>query len=543
LEVEQAAAPVDAPGRAQHQPWRRRFALPMGIAAAGVLLFVCYLRMSLTNPPTSDGAANALQAWDILHGNVLLHSWALSDVSFYTTELPEYVLVELARGLHMDVVNIAGALTYTILVLVAALVAKGNAIGRQGLLRMALTAGIMLSPQLRNGASILMLQPDHVGSSVPVLIAWLIMDRAGRRPWVPIAVGLALVWGLIADPIVLYIGIIPLVVVSSMRAYLPVVKEHVALRAVWYELLLIAAALVALVVGLKVPEFLHQVGGFKVASAPNLVGSPGQMTRRGWLTVQGLLLLFGANFLGHSYSLATSLVLLHLVGLVLAAWAFCRGVRRFAVTDDVVAQLLVAAIVVILVAYAGGSASNLSTTRDIAAALPFGAVLAGRLLPERLTSARLLPALAVVLVGYIVTLAINIVPATAPAADSQLVTWLTQHGYRYGLANYWQANAVTLASANRVQIRAIRTVGPGVAPYRWESKRSWYNPTENRANFAAFVMVQPGNERYLPTSQVIWTFGRPAHQYHFGKYTVLVWNYNLLTRIRWLYGGHRYLQN
>jgi hypothetical protein len=531
LGVEQAAAPVDAPGRTQHRPGRRRLALPMGMVAAGVLLFVCYLRMSLTNPPTSDGAANALQAWDILHGNVLLHSWALSDVSFYTTELPEYVLVELVRGLHMDVVNIAGALTYTVLVLVAALVARGNATGRQGLLRMALTAGIMLSPQLRTGASVLILQPDHVGSSVPVLAAWLIMDRAGRRPWVPVAVGFVLAWGLIADPIVLYIGVIPLVAVFSMRVYLAVVKERVALRAVSYELALVAAALVALVVGLKVPELLHAVGGFKVASAPDLVGSAGQMTRRMWLTVQGLLLLFGANFLGHSYSLATSLVLLHLVGLALAVWAFCRALRRFAITDDVVAQLLVAAIVVILVAYAGGSAHDLSTTRDIAAALPFGAVLAGRLLPERLTAARLLPALGVVLLGYVLTLAINIIPATAPAADSQLVTWLTQHGYRYGLANYWQANAVSLASANGVQIRAVRTIGPGVVPYRWESKSSWYDPAKNRANFVAFVAVPPGNERYLPFSQVIWTFGRPAHEYHFGEYTVLVWNYNLLTRM------------
>ena len=78
---------------------------------AGVTLFFCYWRLSRTQAVTSDGAANALQAWDMLHGNPLLRGWALSDVSFYTTELPEYMGVELIRGLGPDVVHVAAALT------------------------------------------------------------------------------------------------------------------------------------------------------------------------------------------------------------------------------------------------------------------------------------------------------------------------------------------------------------------------------------------------------------------------------------------------
>ena len=59
-------------------------------------------------PVNSDGANDALQAWDMLHGNVLLHGWWLGDVSFYTTELPQYALLELAFGLHSSVVHVAG---------------------------------------------------------------------------------------------------------------------------------------------------------------------------------------------------------------------------------------------------------------------------------------------------------------------------------------------------------------------------------------------------------------------------------------------------
>jgi hypothetical protein len=52
-------------------------------------LFLGYLRVSWTVAATSDGAAQVLQARDMLGGNWLLHGWTVSDVSFYTTELPE----------------------------------------------------------------------------------------------------------------------------------------------------------------------------------------------------------------------------------------------------------------------------------------------------------------------------------------------------------------------------------------------------------------------------------------------------------------------
>src|SRR5713101_484800 len=118
----------------------------------------------------SDGASQALQVWDMIHCNLLLHGWALTDVSCYTTELPEYMLVELVRGLNADVVHVAAALTYTLLVLLAAVLAKGRATGRQAAARMLLAGGIMVAPQLGTAAGILLLSPDHVGSNVPVLL-------------------------------------------------------------------------------------------------------------------------------------------------------------------------------------------------------------------------------------------------------------------------------------------------------------------------------------------------------------------------------------
>src|SRR3984957_15124901 len=161
-------------------PAGRRPARPMLVGGAWTIAvlaaFAAYLRLASTRAVNSDGASQALQAWDMVHGNLLLTGWKTSDVSFYTTELPEYMLVELVRGFNQNAVHVAAAMTYTLVVLFAALVAKGTATGREAIVRVAIAVGIMLAPQLDSGTNVLLSSPDHIGTSVPLLLAWLIVD-------------------------------------------------------------------------------------------------------------------------------------------------------------------------------------------------------------------------------------------------------------------------------------------------------------------------------------------------------------------------------
>src|ERR1700728_1461624 len=282
-------APVPQPPPARLPRW----AGPALFAAAAVVAFACYLRMSLTVATNSDGASNALQAWDMLHGNLLLHGWRLSDVSFYTTELPEYMLVELAHGLNADVVHIGAALSYTLLTALAALLAKGRATGREAWVRMLIAAGLMLAPQLGVGTQ-----------------------------------GLLLAWTLVADAIVVYIGIVPLLAVGLIRAYHEIVQEGRRPAQAWYELSLAGAALAALVVGLKVPSLIHAMGGYSIVPAPQNFAQIRAMAGQTWLVGAGLLLLFGGDFFGLRFGLHTGLVLLHLVGVAVAAWGVWAAARR-----------------------------------------------------------------------------------------------------------------------------------------------------------------------------------------------------------------------
>src|ERR1700681_1133733 len=102
-----------------------------------VVLFAAYLRLSKTYPENSDEANILLMASDLAHGNLYLSGWNVSDVPFITTELPEIALLVSLFGLHLNTAHIAAALTYTVVVAIALLLARGRARGPRAITRMA----------------------------------------------------------------------------------------------------------------------------------------------------------------------------------------------------------------------------------------------------------------------------------------------------------------------------------------------------------------------------------------------------------------------
>jgi hypothetical protein len=174
--ADEAAGPGSTPS-----PWyvrRRRWVETAGFAVFAAVLFAVYLRLSRTSPENSDQANILLAASDLLHGNLLLHGWYLTDVSFYTTEVPQYALLEIFFGVHPNTAHIAAAMTYTLAVLLAVLLARGGFTSRAAVIRMTIAAGIMLAPQLGIGVAALLLSVGHIGTAVPVLLVFLLLDRA-----------------------------------------------------------------------------------------------------------------------------------------------------------------------------------------------------------------------------------------------------------------------------------------------------------------------------------------------------------------------------
>jgi hypothetical protein len=507
-------------------------------------LFFCYLRVSQAEAGDSYGAVFSLQGWDMLHGNPFLRGWTLSDVSFYTTEVPEYMLVVAARGLSPSVVHICAAITYTLLIVLAALLAKGRAQGKEAVVRVLITVGIMCSPQLGDGLFVLLGAPDHLGTCVPVLLAWLILDRAPARWWVPAAVAVLLAWTLVADPVVLLTAVVPLVVVCGFRLLQAVVADRQRLRSRWLDLSLIAAAAVAYLLARQALAMIRAHGGFVVNPVSSVLTPLHAMASHLQLTGQAILLLFGADFFGSAGSEPRALLILHLVGVALVLWAVCVAiVRFFRRRTDLVPQILVVAILANLAAFiVWAKGRDVIWSREMVAVLPYGAVLAGRLLAGKLLTARLLTrrllgspltgarvllsALSLVLCGYLASLAYVASRPPARPLDQQLTSWLVAHHFHTGIATFAPDNVVTISSGQRVNLLSVVVKHSAIVPSQWEAKLSWYDPRRSSADYA---VVTP--DATPSPAKLRLVYGPPARTYHVGKYTVLTWKKNLLAEL------------
>ena len=535
----------------------RRLLIGGGWTVAALAAFAVYARLASTRAVNSDGASIALTAWDMLHGNLLLHGWKLADVTFYTTEVPQYALIELAHGLSQGVVHIGAAMTYTLVLLFVALVAKGTATGWAAVARVAIGVGIMLAPQLASGTNVLLSSPDHIGTSVPLLLILLIFDRVSRpRWWVPVIVSVLLAWAELADSVVLLAGVVPLVAVCAFRvcAFRPAEGERrFATR--WYEVSLAVGAVLAVGVAEAAYRVIVALGGYTERPLGIQLAPPGEIFGHNLpIAAQGLLLLPGADFLGLPAGASTLFVALHLVGVAAAAAGIALAVWQFRRRDaDFVNQLLVAGIVINFIGFVATThVVNVASTREMAPALPFAAVLAGRELGPFFGARRAraprhraphyrrawIAVLGVVLAGYVAGLGLELTAPTAPPQAAQLTAWLESHPLGTGLSGYWEANVVTLTSGGRVAVRPTTISDGRILASVSLVRDDWFNPARSRVDFVvlgpsvAGAPGDPGYPGFTDRQAVLATFGKPARVYHVGQYTILWWPKNLLADLR-----------
>ena len=99
----------------------------------------------------------------------------------------------------------------------------------------------MVSPQL-SATSIVLLSPDHTGTAVPLLVIWLLIDRARPRWYVPVLACLMFTLAMVGDSIILLTGVAPLVLVGTGRAVTGLIRRGLWHGPAWYELSLAVAA-------------------------------------------------------------------------------------------------------------------------------------------------------------------------------------------------------------------------------------------------------------------------------------------------------------
>ena len=188
-----------------------------------------------------------------------------------------------------------------------------------------------------------------------------------------------------------------------------------------------------------------------------------------------------------------AIAVVHLAGLALALWGVCRAFRRFFSADDLIVPVMATGIVINLAAYIYSVLPvTWFDTREIAAVLPLGAVLAGRLLAVTLARAWLRPVLAAVLACYALALGYGVAQPAVADSEQPVVGWLEAHHLSTGLGTYTESNLITLDSGGRVAVRTVAWQLPRAVPRSYESEASWYDP---RLNYANFVVINSADAR------------------------------------------------
>jgi hypothetical protein len=542
-------APGERPGSAR---LRARLCWAGGALLAAAVLMACYLRIAGTVSVTSDGAGNALEAWDMFHHDLLLHGWWVTDVSFYTTELPQYALVEAVAGLRPEVVHICAAMTYTLLVLLAAFVARGRVGGARGAVCALIAGGVMLAPEPGGVTGVLFSSPDHVGTAVPVLLLLLLLDWARPSWWLPALAFLLLTAAIVGDPLIEVIGVLPLAALCLARVAIAVLRGRGSLRSQWYELSLGCAAIVAVPAAAAANRLIVALGGFSTNAGNWGLVSLATLRSNIPMAARSFLSLFGADVVGARGGLQQAFAVVHLAGaaLVVAALALAagrllrslvspspspsRGAHAAAAAPnaaDLVTSLLLLAIVCNLALYVFMYPDrNIYDEHEIGPVLALGAALAGRQLGGPLLALRWRPlraglaaALAAGLACYAVMLGYAADRPQQAPANAAVAVWLTDHHLRRGLAEYWEASSVTVDTGGAIVIGSVGPDPGGLAPWHWEMDMRIFDPATRSANF---VLSMPGDA--VSPARAALAFGRPARVYHFGVYTILVWNKNIL---------------
>lgn len=512
-------------------PARPRAFNPQQILLAALAVAACFallLIQSFTSSVNSDSAANALQGWDLWHGNLLLHNWYAGDAPFYTLETPLYALVEMVMGLNATTMHVVSALTYTLVVVAAVCLTRRGLQGAEAYARVALALALLMVPLCAGDLAGLLLEtPNHFGTSVYLMLSFLVYSlgvgrRATRRPVAEAGLFVLLVVGEIGDATVRYIALPTIIVVT-------VVRLIAARRLLWPEIRLGVAAGASLPAALLLRSAMRSLGAYSMVVPDSQTAPMSQWLDHFGTTGQALLRLFHLQLSAPSQVTPGWLAgqLFGGAALLATVFALWRTARRW-MRVDALDQLLFAGILVYPSIYALSTMviPGVHGAFEFVGVIPMSAVLTARNLPAlppaRYPAAAWVSALTAV--GLLLSAALK--PADVTRSE-RIAAWLKAHGLHYGIAGYWDAASTTADSGNAVGVRAVIDVPSGYAVYAWVTNGSWYDPAKYDANFVIADDASPG----ISVAAVEKVYGRPDAVYPVAGREIVIYHVNLFDTI------------
>lgn len=487
------------------------------------ILTIAYWAIGQTISYNSDNACILLQAQDLVAGNFALRGWTLSNCSFYP-EICFYALASLVIHSAKALSHEGPAVMYALLVIFALWLTGHGSIDSPPYAGYAITFLLIGFP---TSLAHLYISPcTHVSTillTVAAMVALSFTEEGSFRPVPYIAYTMLLAFAVFGDAFAIYVGAIPVAVVTAFRWARSRFSSH-------RELAALTATIAAVLIGSRALRLVSDIGGFRLLPlAPHFVALR-SLTRNLSATIGGIATLFGVySGYGAGTPLDVILLVTRSIGLLFLLGCCALSAYRILLgTQDRTTEIVLAAALLDVVAYfLSNRVIGLETARYLIPFTMFGAILAGRVGGKLIRPNRLYySAIGLIFITYVlgfVRLATQL--PRSPQKEDLLAQWLYQRGLVSGYGNYWQSSIVTLESEGRVKVRAVLFAGL-LTPYHWESKEQWYSPDSGWTTPNFFVFEDQDKIRNIfKTVSAFRTLGKPSQVYQFEGYTIMVWDH------------------
>ncbi|HET9079061.1 MAG TPA: hypothetical protein VFO01_00875 [Trebonia sp.] len=481
----------------------------------GLALTALFVRISLSARVMSDGGSIALQAWDLLHGHLRLHGWQVSDLNCYFLEVPVIALAEAIFGLGDFAQHVASSLVYMLVAFAALAAAVMGSRGAARVVRGGVVLAVLAAPLFGGTGYLELEEPDHIGTSVFIIGAFILIDRYIGRRFTTLLLLVLLTAAQFDDLTVRYVAVPAIVLVCASRALAARSFRSPDAMAGY-------AALASVPLSAMFSWFWVRIGGFITPPLWQGLTPAGTWIHHVRFVWESILSLYGAGsvagiavgwraYFGFACLFAATAGLVRVV----VRW------RRASRTE----QMMVIAIVCNLGAFLVSGFSTVNNPHELALLLPCGAVLAARtLVPARIRAA-VTSYVAVAAAALLAALPLayaasrpNFQPPKAP-----LAAFLEAHHLTRGISGYDEAATVRVLTHGQIHLSPVHVGYDTLAPYTFESNSLWYLPSEHTATFA----VADPKLKTKP-SVFLHYFGKPVAIYKVDEWTILVYDKNLL---------------
>lgn len=395
-----------------------------------------------------------------------------------------------------------------------------------------LCAGVMTAPTL---FPVLGQAYHGLSTATAALLAvfFVLLVRAdGHLSWrlLVVVCALTLMTGVNAasDPLLLVIGIVPLVFASIM--WVVFLRDGAAIRVSAICVALCLASLVVMQITARAGASLHFVYRSPFFHLVPLSQVPTQLTFAGgilYVTLLGNWTYFSNATPGRAeFCFALGVLLLLTTLFVWTLWRMLRAQKSTPRDRAELAHVLIWAVIGLAILGALSVtpwAINLIAAR-YATILPLVAAALLMLAAPRTT--RHVPWVVASLVTLVLLIrTILWIPFPLPTAAiahpnemPAIVAYLQAQHIRYGYADYWQADAITWVTNGAVTLRpASSCADPGpLCGLAWSSATGWYRPYTGRLAVVVNPMFRLNG---VPTA-----YGKPVAVQRFGSMTVYIYN-------------------